>query len=221
MITSYDHDLSLCFVFCTFFSPFVCAAAACMFKDMENFPIIVSFWVQGSSSYTACLMLEHTQMFFINYKNSQSLSPFQFVGLHCTLHAWWRMWKSGNGVTNGGTSKPKFSSQVPRVEGRRSCPSLLSTRLPVCRVSERVSRPPSSRSLIMKNQLPQSPLNSHVRHLTFSTYSLRGIHGSKVYNGNYPSKLELFLWAIIYSIGSTYLSFFPFFFFSFFLLAII
>jgi hypothetical protein len=27
-------------------------AAACMFKDMENFPIIVSFWVHGSSSYT-------------------------------------------------------------------------------------------------------------------------------------------------------------------------
>jgi hypothetical protein len=92
---------------------------------------------------------------------------------------------------------------------------LLSTRLPICLMSEQVSRPPSSRSLIMKNQLPRNPLNSHVRRVPSSTYSLSGIHGSKAYNGNYPSKLELFLWAIIYSIGSTYLSFFPFFFFPF------
>jgi hypothetical protein len=37
MSTGYDHDLSLCFVFSTSYD------AACMFKDMENFPIIVSF----------------------------------------------------------------------------------------------------------------------------------------------------------------------------------
>jgi hypothetical protein len=62
-------------------------------------------------------------------------------------------------VTNGGTSKPKISSQVPRVEGSRCCPSLLSILLPVCRVSEWVSRPPSSpRSLIMKISCYETPL---------------------------------------------------------------
>lgn len=135
----------------------------------EKFPIVVSLSVHWSSLYTACLMKD------------VKFNKIIIIINCCCVHS----------VTNAALQSPNFLPKFPELkEAGAVRPCLAHT----CPSASWVSRPSSSRSLIMKNQLPRSPLNSHVRRVPSSTNSLHGIHGSKVYNGNYPSMTCSQIW---------------------------